>query len=83
MADGTPKEEASGDGRLTSGADKFWDNPFHSIALYAYVHTARKEGKWPEPEPTRRLASALFENRHKDNLDEVIAETYKSTQSVV
>ena len=37
------------------------DDPFHSIALAAFVEVAREAGTWPDSEAVRRRAYELYE----------------------
>ena len=40
----------------------FFDDPFHAIALLAFVEIARQQGDWPEPEKVRELAYFNYSN---------------------
>lgn len=36
-------------------------DPFHSIALAAFVEIAKKQQAWPDSESVKRLAYAMYE----------------------
>lgn len=48
--------------------DPFWDDPFHILAMWAYLHQAAEEGGPPSSEGTKRRAYRYFD-RWKQGLD--------------
>lgn len=44
-----------------SEVDDIFDNPFHAIALFAYVDVAREQGGWPDSEMVKKLSYEEYE----------------------
>ncbi len=42
------------------------DDPFHGIALLAFVEVAQRTGDWPDSEEVKRLAYERYENENKN-----------------
>jgi hypothetical protein len=41
--------------------DDIFDNPFHAIALFAYVDVAREQGGWPDSKTVKNRAYGEYE----------------------